>query len=241
MSFESIPIVNLNAIELDFPHEPHPVQHHTGPLIQLDRVDDADPFPTGESEAVRRFLTDRDPARTLVCCGFGTAFAGDDSAFIRRLIDAVRGRVDWDVVITLGGRRLGVNPSELPDHVRLFDWVPQLEVLKHADCAVIHAGPGSIYECVHFGVPMVLYPFRVNDQLGYAARAAYHGLGIIGDRDADDAATIRARIEQILGSPNYADAVRAMNRALQLYEIDNTAVAVVEALAGVRPRPRPNS
>lgn len=230
MSFESVPVLNLNAIELDFPHTPHPSQHHTGPLIRLDRRDALGEDARESAAAVEALLRTRDATRPLVLCAFGTAFAGDDSAFIARLLDAVASRPDWDVIVTLGGRTVGSRPEQLPGHVRLFDWVPQLAVLEQAACAVLHAGPGSIYECVHFGVPMVLFPFRVNDQLGYAARAEFHELGIVGDRDADDAATIRSRIEDALSDPRYRTRVQAMNDAFRRYEADRTAVRVVEAL-----------
>lgn len=230
MSFRGLPILNLNALEFDFPHTPHPDQRHTGPLIRLDRDDNAEPGTGGPGDEVRRFLGERDRGRKLVYCAFGTAFAGDDSTFLAKVIGAVRDRDDWDVVVSLGGRSPATPPAETPEHVKLFGWVPQLEVLEQADCAVLHAGPGSIYECVHYGVPMVLFPFNVNDQLGYGERAAYHGLGKLGDREGDSPASIAAHIEEVLSDGSYAEAVQRLQMRCARYNEDGTAVRRVEEL-----------
>ena len=223
-SFRSIPVLNLNARELDFPHRPDPSQHHTGPLFHVGR-DDGRMQPE-----LKAFLDARDDARPLVYAAFGTAYAGDDTDFIRRLLEAVRDRDAWDVLISLGGREVEPGLDALPAHVHVHRWVPQMTVLEHASCAVLHAGPGSIYECVLAEVPMVLYPFHVNDQLGYAARARFHGIADVGDRDAEDAAAIRSRIARALEDPSPRKRIAALRDSFQRYEEEETAVRVVEAL-----------
>lgn len=208
-SFRHLPTLNLNPLSFDFPHEVHPSDLYTGALLPPRHINGAGT----EDESflvVDRLLGQRRPDRGLIYCGFGAAFAGNDSDFLERLIQALRPLDQWDVIIGLGGRTIDLTHVEIPSHVHVFDWVPQLEVLPAADCAVLHAGAVSIYECIQVGVPMVLFPFEVNDQLGLAARALALGVAHVGDRANDDPTQIRTAIERVLSDPKI---IRAQERA----------------------------
>lgn len=138
---------------------------------------------------------------------------------------------EGDVVVGLGNRVQPSELGELPPNVHAFLWAPQFRVLAHADCAVLHAGITSINECIYHGVPMLVYPFKkTTDQLGNAARVAYHGLGIAADRDTDDAITLRQRIETLLDDRTYQAQVDEMRRHFLRYQDGGTAVSVVENL-----------
>jgi UDP:flavonoid glycosyltransferase YjiC (YdhE family) len=229
-SFRTIPNLNLNPIEFDFPHVPHPTQRHTGPLVPPRRAGLAEGEDGRVPPVLEPLLKGRPPHRRLVYCAFGTAFTGDDGDFLERLVEAVSTRPDWNVLIAMGGRTSRRRPPLLPDHVHLRDWVPQVEVLARADCAVLHAGPASIYECIELEVPMVLYPFAVNDQPGYAARAGYHGIALVGSREGDDPDCIRRRIEEALSDARVLEAVRGMREKLRWYSEESVAARVVEEL-----------
>jgi zeaxanthin glucosyltransferase len=128
------------------------------------------------------------------------------------------------VVLGLGGRIDVDALGRLPEHIRAYPWVPQLRVLERADCAVIHGGISTINECIHFGVPMLAYPFKhVTDQMGNAARIAYHGLGIAADRDRDTPERIRARVKRILEDETYHTAPRRMREVVRRYAVERTA------------------
>ncbi len=137
-------------------------------------------------------------------------------------------RPDWDVVVGLGSR---LDPSDLgpiPGNAHPLRWAPQLEILAQADCAIHHGGISTINECIAHGVPMVLYPFDFMDQPGNAARVSYHGIGDVGDRDQDSAATIRQRIERLLADPDVAVRLAALGQALAAHDASGTAVAYIE-------------
>jgi len=62
------------------------------------------------------------------------------------------------------------------ENCRIYDVVPQLEVLKKADVFVTHGGMNSVNEGLSFGVPMVVIPF-MSDQPTNARRIEELGLG----------------------------------------------------------------
>ncbi len=232
--FRRLPLLYTNAYEIEFPHQPHPSSHYLGPMLLLDRDDmHVSPVQGEVNAALDRFLAERaeNPQRRLIYCAFGAAFKGDDSAFLHKVVHALRDETGWDVILALGGRRDPRDLGDLPPHIRAFGWVPQLRVLEHADCAVIHGGIGSMNECVHFGVPMLVYPFKnTNDQLGAAARITYHRLGVVGDRDTDTPLQLRDHIRTLLSDDGYRQRIDAMNNHYQRYREERRAVRIVNAL-----------
>ena len=64
----------------------------------------------------------------------------------------------------------------IPENIRAYSFVPQIEVLKHADVFLTHCGMNSVNEALYTGVPMVAMPF-INDQITNARRVVELGLG----------------------------------------------------------------
>ena len=85
-----------------------------------------------------------------------------------------------------GGKRFSVilntgriDPDSLgkmPDNIYAYSFVPQIEVLEHADVFLTHCGMNSVNEALCAGVPMVAMPF-LNDQLENASRIVDLRLG----------------------------------------------------------------
>ncbi|MBT8202108.1 MAG: glycosyltransferase, partial [Acidimicrobiia bacterium] len=100
--------------------------------------------------------------------------------------------------------------------------------LAQADAAVLHGGITTVNESIAAGVPMVVYPYSYNDTPGYAARVRYHGLGVVGDRDADTAEDIRQHLQAVLGNAQIAQNLRTMRAAFDDY--GTRAVDAVEEL-----------
>mgnify|MGYP006270922111 CR=1 FL=1 len=226
--FDHLPILTLNATEFDFPHDLHPNVHYAGPMIRLDR---AEVMPDADAhQRLTHILTQHADSteRKLIYCTFGTFLRRDDTAFISRIIAAIAQNPDWTLIIGLGGRYAPIALGEtLPANVHAFAWVPQLRVLEHADCTIMHSGPATIYECIHFDVPMLVYPFDFNDQMGYAARVAYHGLGIVSQR-TDSTAMITAHIQRLLMDETFRDNRQRMRDYFQQYAHDQRAAKIIE-------------
>jgi zeaxanthin glucosyltransferase len=230
-TYRTVPIVSFNALELEFPHEPLPTCTYLGPLLPADgrRADRGDADTAARLDALFRRRRDGQ-SDALIYCAFGAWHKGDDRDFLSRILEAVSARPRWDVIVGLGGR---IEPSSLgsvPPNVHLFGWAPQLEILRHADCAVHHGGISTVNECITNGAPMVIYPFDFMDQPGNAARVAYHGIGEVGDRGHDAAADIAGRIDRMLTDPAVHARLDTMRAAFGAYQAERRAVAYIESL-----------
>lgn len=234
-SYRNLPTLILNAAEFDFLHDdPHPTEHYVGPILLLDRKDlSLTDNPNAIVERLDELFARRqsNQSKALIYCAFGAYYKGDDSGFFRRVMEAVSVYPEWDVVFGLGNRLDVEEFDDIPANVHLFHWIPQLRVLEHADCAIIHGGISSMNECIHFGVPMLSYPFKgVNDQSGSSVRVEYHHLGIVGDRENDSVDKIRQQIMMLLTDLSFKQKVDSMCCKYQTYYEQKSVLHVVEQL-----------
>ena len=225
---DSLPIICFNALELDFPHDSHPTMHYVGPMVYENRRE-LKVEPSMEKALERLFTVSRLEGRSLIYCGCSTFIKGNKE-FLQQLVAAVSNRPQWDLILGLG-RQFNLDQlGTLPANIHAFNWVSQLQVLKHADCAINNGGINSINECIHFGVPMLVYSLNRFDQNGNAARIDYHHLGIIGDIVKDKASQIRDRIQTLLKETSYKICVNKMKTLCRQYSQKNQAVRVIEEL-----------
>lgn len=223
-----LPILCFNALELDFPHDPHPLMHYVGPMVHENRQDLQ---VTADTQQVLEQLFEkrRTQGRALIYCGCST-FAKGNRQWLQKIIEAVATRPKWDLIVGLGGQLDRDHLGTLPANVHAFSWTPQLQVLKQADCAVINGGINTINECLYTGVPMLVYSLGHADQNGNAARVVYHGLGVAGDRIQDTAAEIRSSIQTLLTDVSYQESVGRMCDRIHRYYQENRAAQVVKTL-----------
>lgn len=223
-----LPILCFNALELDFSHEPHPLMHYVGPMVCEGRQD-SQIAPSTQQALAQLFENRRSQSRSLIYCGC-SSFVKGSRQWLQKIIEAVANYPQWDLVVGLGGQLKREQFGTLPANIHIFNWVPQLQVLKHANCAVINGGINTINECLYLGVPMLVYSLGHADQMGNATRVAYHGLGIMGDRFQDTAIQIRRSIETLLTEPSYQQCVDQMRDRIHRYQRENRAAKVVETL-----------
>ncbi|MBE9066934.1 hypothetical protein IQ260_09730 [Leptolyngbya cf. ectocarpi LEGE 11479] len=227
-----LPILCFNALELDFPHDPHPLMYYVGPMVYENRQDSQVTADT--HKALKQLFEKRHShGRSLIYCGCSTFVKGNQQ-WLKKIMEAVASRPKWDLVVGLGGQLDRDQLGTLPANVHVFSWTPQLQVLKHADCAVINGGINTINECLYLGVPMLVYSLGHADQAGDAARVAYHGLGIAGDREKDTAAEIRSSMQMLLTDGSYQERVDRMCDRIHHYHQENRATQVVETLLSQR-------
>lgn len=94
--------------------------------------------------------------------------------FCKECIRAFGGK-EMSVILNTGR----VSPESLgkiPDNIYAYSFVPQLEVLQHADVFLTHCGMNSVNEAMRCGVPMVAMPF-INDQIANAKPIVRLGIG----------------------------------------------------------------
>ena len=97
--------------------------------------------------------------------------------------------------------------------VYIFNFVPQLQVLKGADLFITHGGLNSIREAINAEVPMLLYPVHPEfDPVGNAARIVYHQLGLRGNAVTDIDDEIDVKINELLSNPLYKKNIQELKQ-----------------------------
>lgn len=152
-------------------------------------------------------LTDKKPdkahERPLVYISLGTVI-NDRPDFYGKCIEAFRGE-DVDVILSCGKTVDRASLGALPENIRVYDSVDQLDVLSRADVFITHCGMNSVSESLYMATPMVLYA-QTNEQQAVARRVREIGAGI--DLKDDSIAGIRAAVRRVLDTRSYREAAR---------------------------------
>jgi zeaxanthin glucosyltransferase len=209
--------------EFDFPNSiVEPRYHFIG--FMTNEIDNAE-SPNDFNSAWPGILQVRQTQNfKIIFCSFGTIQPKDTGpvlSFLRRLMQ-VSTRRQYILIIAARGLQASVGTSADSDNVHIFNSVPQLQVLKHADVFITHGGLNSIREAVHTEVPMLLYPVHPEyDPIGNAARIAYHQLGLRGKATTDSEAEIDKKIKELLSNPLYKSNIRALKQRDSQYTAEN--------------------
>lgn len=199
-----IPTVLFLPQALDLPTQPYPEMAYLGPMILKNR-----PEKDYDRSKIARFCVS-EGHRKRIFIGFGSMMAPDDH-LVLSLLDIARRHPEWQILFAAGKHCEDATLKSAPPNVDVVTWVPQTEVLKHADLAIMHGGTGGLVEAVDAATPMLLFP-HVNDQKGSAARVIFHGIGRAG-RTTDPADRIEANMIALLHDTVVAQASTAMQAA----------------------------
>ncbi len=234
-TYSCFPFLSLHALEFEFPHVPQHGVEYVGPLVlrerQGPRLSETE---RAEINAVLNRRRESAGNRKLMYAGFGSFFTAD-IAWLTRMTGALVGRPDWELIVSLGGAVKPGALGPLPDNVHAFSWVPQTDVIEHADVVITHGGINTIDESVMAGAPLLIYCGMETDMAGNAARVLHHGIGIVGDRRVDGADEVRHHIDRLLAEASFKRNVHRLRSCYVAYEEDRVAERAVEALLSRQP------
>lgn len=145
----------------------------------------------------------KNPDRPLIYVSMGTVI-NERPDFYRNCIAAVKS-LNADLIISYGRQ---MDPSllgELPDNVKAYPYVNQLEVLAKASVFITHCGMNSVSESLYMATPMVLYP-QTGEQKAVARRVAELEAGIPLTEDTTEG--ILKALQEILSGDSFAKAAR---------------------------------
>ena len=173
-------------------------RHYVGACVDMSRND-------GEFDwrAIKQ-------SKPLIYCSLGTysrSYPASKRLFTA-VVDAVQGQAKWQAIIQVGNVMTAEEFGPLPDHVRIVERVPQLEILAHTDIFITHGGFSSVREACFNGVPMIVFPCWL-DQPGNAARVVCHRLGVRADIKFVDARMILDLIDQVQ-APDILEGIHRM-------------------------------
>ncbi len=176
------------------------------------------PVPFAEPEQLPDWVLEH--RRPLVYLTFGTAFAGLE--LIQRAVAGLS-RLDAEVLVATGPQVEASLVADAPDNVHVMSWVPQADLLAHADLVVHHGGSGTTVSAMTTGLPQLVLP-QGADQFrnGELVAAANLGAHLVGEQFTADAvhetaakllndAAVHDAVEgirlEIAGMPSPADVV----------------------------------
>lgn len=146
-------------------------------------------------------VPDKKKSRPLIYISMGTVI-NDRPDFYKKCIEALKNE-NADVIISCGNymdiRELGT----LPENIKVYPYVDQLDVLSRADAFITHCGMNSVSESLYMATPMILYP-QTSEQCAVARRAKEIGAGLLLKDDSING--IAKAVRTVLNNKPYAEA-----------------------------------
>ncbi|EMA6343098.1 macrolide family glycosyltransferase [Bacillus cytotoxicus] len=117
-------------------------------------------------------------------------------------------------VVLVVGKKINISQlEEIPANFHVYNYVPQLEILQHADVFITHGGMNSSSEALYYGVPLVVIPV-MGDQPFVAKRVEELGAGIQLDRTNITPEILREAVEMILDNKSFREKSRKIGESL---------------------------
>ncbi len=148
-------------------------------------------------------IPDKEKSRPLVYISMGTVI-NDRPQFYKKCINAL-GNQDLDVIVSCGKTLNIESLGTIPDNIKVFLYVNQLDILSKADVFISHCGMNSISESLYMATPVVLYP-QTAEQKAVARRVTEIGAGtMLHDKSEDD---IKSAVFEILNNNAYKESAK---------------------------------
>lgn len=148
------------------------------------------------------FKIEKSNNKKLLLISLGT-MANENLDFYKNCFEALGSRNDIDIIMSIGKRINKNDLGAIPKNFKLYDYIPQLEVLKHVDLFITHGGMNSANEALYNNLPLIIVP-QFGDQATVAKRVSELGAGIalIGT-DNYTSSSIRNAVDEILSNESY--------------------------------------
>lgn len=146
-------------------------------------------------------------ARPLVYISLGTV-VNDKPDFYSKCIEAFKCE-NIDVIISCGKHVDPESFGELPENIKVYQYVDQLDILSRANAFLTHCGMNSTSEGLYMATPLLLYP-QTAEQHAVARRVTEINAGAMLTDDSSDG--IKKAVFDILNNKSYADAAAECSR-----------------------------
>ncbi|XP_066509394.1 UDP-glucuronosyltransferase 2C1-like isoform X2 [Hoplias malabaricus] len=125
------------------------------------------------------------------------------------LIASALGQIPQKVIWKYGGEK----PVTLAPNTRIYDWIPQNDLLGHPKTRVFltHGGTNGVYEAIYHGVPMVGIPIfgdQPDNMVHMKAKGAAEFLNLNNMKMQDLVDTLKT----VISDPSYKDSALRLSR-----------------------------
>ncbi|XP_030647780.1 UDP-glucuronosyltransferase 2A2 isoform X4 [Chanos chanos] len=110
-------------------------------------------------------------------------------------------------------RYSGEKPETLAPNTRLYDWIPQNDLLGHpkTKAFITHGGTNGIYEAIYHGVPMVGIPMFA-DQPDNMVHMKAKGAAVIMDFNSMETKDLVDGLKAVINDPSYKENAMRLSR-----------------------------
>jgi UDP:flavonoid glycosyltransferase YjiC (YdhE family) len=148
----------------------------------------------------------------------------------RLLRAALEGLEGLPVRVLASSNRRSPAVEDVPDNVRLVDWVPYSRAMRACDVVVCRAGHGTVALALARGCVVVAVPAG-GDMNENAARIAWAGVGVRVPRRLCRPAAVRLAVQRAVADPALAARARELAAWAATNDSGARAAALVEAFA----------
>lgn len=187
-----------------------------GPTPTISLKDDTFPISKLESSDKR-----------IIYATLGTVF-NHWTVFFKSVIEAFKDS-DYLVVMSTGNKERLKQIGDIPQNFIVRDFVPQAEVLKHADLFIAHGGMGSVSDGMYLGVPMILVPLGA-DQFFNSYRLQELGAGKVLKKRDVTAQNLRHEAKLVMEDESFKAAVNKIQQSFIDAGGPDLAVKIVEEI-----------
>lgn len=173
------------------------------------------------------------PERPRVALTLGTTaqmFDYANGAMLRAMIDAVAG-MDIEVVATLTSGQLA--DLDVPDNVRVVDYIPLGQLLPTCAALIHHGGFGSFATAVAHEVPQLIEMGAGIESPEFARSLLDAGAGLAVHHEKDGTDGIRERLTRLLAEPGFTVGARKLHADWLALPSPNDVVPMLEKLTAL--------
>jgi UDP:flavonoid glycosyltransferase YjiC (YdhE family) len=229
----------LDELRAEFGLEPDPGLERLNAVPYMTLIPEAleDPERPAPPETMR-FRTEDNRPRTLpdwwqnnswplVYLTLGTVAPTMDffPGLYRDAIDALS-LLPVRMLVTIGRDRDPRDIGPVGPNVHVARWVPQADVMPHADVLVCHGGSGTVTAGLAAGVPMAVLPLFA-DQPHNARRVADLGAGIA----LDDVHGLSEAVRSLIAEPSYRATAEGIAAEISELPTVDVAAQIVHGIA----------
>ncbi|QEU96270.1 activator-dependent family glycosyltransferase [Streptomyces kanamyceticus] len=182
------------------------------------------------------------PKRPRVCVTFGVSnqeVFGRDRSSVGDIIRTVA-TLDIEVVAALHPAQVAKLGGDVPDNVRVVNFVPLDALLPTCAAVISHGGAGTSQTALAHGVPQIFLPCMIWDSERKAQRMEEYGAALrVADVDDVSAAELRALLVRILEDPSFAERAARLRDEVIATPAPGDIVPVLERLTALHRRPSP--
>lgn len=169
--------------------------------------------------------------RKVFYISMGTVLQGFED-FFQTCVQAFRD-FEGKIVLSVGKSTDITKLEPFPENFIVRNYVPQLEVLQHADLFITHGGMNSTSEAIYYEVPLVVIP-QTSDQPMIANRLEELHAGYRLDPNEVSVKKLQEAVQTVLSDPSYRKNTKKVSKSFKEAGGEEKALKAIDEHLGLR-------